>query len=215
MSRGPELIITEKDNAARRIADILSGETASAERMNGVNVYKWGGKRCIGLSGHVVGVDFPPEYNDWRDVEPVELIGAPSRNTPRRRTSSPRCRNWHARPTRPPLRPTTTARGNSSARRPTSSSARKPTRPSTACASPRSPSERSATRSKPRRPRLRPRGRGRGPTDYRPRLGGGAHALPLAFGPPARQRLHLGRPRAGADAETHRRPRARNRRVRP
>ncbi|ELZ91880.1 DNA topoisomerase I [Haloferax mucosum ATCC BAA-1512] len=82
MSRGPELIITEKDNAARRIADILSGETATAERMNGVNVYKWGGKRCIGLSGHVVGVDFPPEYNDWRDVEPVELISAPVEKHP-------------------------------------------------------------------------------------------------------------------------------------
>ncbi|MFH5797596.1 DNA topoisomerase I [Haladaptatus sp. CMAA 1911] len=71
-----ELIITEKDNAARRIADILSGESAEADRQNGVNVYKWGGKRCIGLSGHVVGVDFPPEYNDWRDVEPIELIDA-------------------------------------------------------------------------------------------------------------------------------------------
>ncbi|QCC48559.1 DNA topoisomerase I [Halobellus limi] len=77
MSQGPELIITEKDNAARRIADILSGGSAEADRRNGVNVYKWGGKRCIGLSGHVVGVDFPPEYNDWRDVEPVELIDAP------------------------------------------------------------------------------------------------------------------------------------------
>ncbi|MEA5387664.1 DNA topoisomerase I [Haloarculaceae archaeon H-GB11] len=71
-----ELIITEKDNAARRIAEILSGESATATRENGVNVYKWGGKRCVGLSGHVVGVDFPPEYNDWRDVEPVELIDA-------------------------------------------------------------------------------------------------------------------------------------------
>ncbi|WP_251341348.1 DNA topoisomerase I [Haloplanus halophilus] len=76
MKRGPELIITEKDNAARRIADILSGGSAEAERMNGVNVYEWGGKRCIGLSGHVVGVDFPPEYSDWRDVEPVELVTA-------------------------------------------------------------------------------------------------------------------------------------------
>jgi DNA topoisomerase-1 len=76
MSRGPELIITEKDNAARRIAEILSGGSAEAERTDGVNVYKWGGKRCIGLSGHVVGVDFPPEYSDWRDVEPVELIDA-------------------------------------------------------------------------------------------------------------------------------------------
>jgi DNA topoisomerase-1 len=82
MSRGPALIITEKDNAARRIADILSGGTADAERENGVNVYKWGGKRCIGLSGHVVGVDFPEAYNDWRDVEPVELIDAPIEKQP-------------------------------------------------------------------------------------------------------------------------------------
>ena len=71
-----ELIITEKDNAARRIAEILSEGSASAERRNGVNVYRWGTKRVVGLSGHVVGMDFPPEYNDWRDVEPVELIDA-------------------------------------------------------------------------------------------------------------------------------------------
>ncbi|WP_262175535.1 DNA topoisomerase I [Haloarcula laminariae] len=71
-----ELIITEKDNAARRIAEILSEGSAEAERRNGVNVYRWGTKRVVGLSGHVVGVDFPPEYNDWRDVEPVELIDA-------------------------------------------------------------------------------------------------------------------------------------------
>ena len=71
-----QLIITEKDNAARRIAEILSDGGADAERRNGVNVYKWGGKRCVGLSGHVVGVDFPPEYNDWRDVQPAELIDA-------------------------------------------------------------------------------------------------------------------------------------------
>ncbi|WP_247007365.1 DNA topoisomerase I [Halorientalis litorea] len=71
-----ELIITEKDNAARRIAEILSGDSADAERRNGVNVYRWGDTRVVGLSGHVVAVDFPPEYNDWRDVEPVELIDA-------------------------------------------------------------------------------------------------------------------------------------------
>ena len=82
MSRGPALIITEKDNAARRIAEILSGGTAESSRERGVNVYKWGGKRCIGLSGHVVGVEFPSEYNDWRDVEPVELIDAPIEKYP-------------------------------------------------------------------------------------------------------------------------------------
>jgi DNA topoisomerase-1 len=77
-----ELIVTEKDNAARRIADILSDGTADADRVNGVNVYGWGGKRVIGLSGHVVGVDFPPEYDDWRDVEPHELIEAPIETEP-------------------------------------------------------------------------------------------------------------------------------------
>ncbi|WP_255148664.1 DNA topoisomerase I [Halorarius halobius] len=71
-----ELIVTEKDNAARRIADILSDGGAGVDRQNGVNVYRWGDTRCVGLSGHVVGVDFPPEYNDWRDVEPVELTEA-------------------------------------------------------------------------------------------------------------------------------------------
>ncbi len=71
-----ELIVTEKDNAARRIAEILSGDSMSTQRRNGVNVYHWGDKRCVGLSGHVVGVDFPPEYADWRDVQPAELVGA-------------------------------------------------------------------------------------------------------------------------------------------
>jgi DNA topoisomerase-1 len=77
-----ELIVTEKDNAARRIAEILSGGSTSSERRNGVNVYRWGDRRVVGLSGHVVGVDFPPEYEDWRDVEPVELIDAEVVKTP-------------------------------------------------------------------------------------------------------------------------------------
>jgi DNA topoisomerase-1 len=71
-----KLIITEKENAARRIAEILSEGSESVDRRNGVNVYEWGDTRCVGLSGHVVGVDFPEEYSDWRDVEPVELIDA-------------------------------------------------------------------------------------------------------------------------------------------
>ncbi|WP_123538312.1 DNA topoisomerase I [Halosimplex salinum] len=71
-----ELIITEKNNAARRIAEILSDGSATTSQRNGVNVYRWGVTRCVGLSGHVVGVDFPEEYSDWRDVEPVELIDA-------------------------------------------------------------------------------------------------------------------------------------------
>ncbi|WP_435076928.1 DNA topoisomerase I [Halococcus sp. AFM35] len=71
-----ELLITEKETAARNIAEILSESSADVERRNGVNVYKWGGRRCVGLSGHVVENDFPPEYANWRDVEPVELLDA-------------------------------------------------------------------------------------------------------------------------------------------
>jgi len=71
-----QLIVTEKDNAARRIADILSDDTAEMERRNGVNVYRWGDRSVVGLSGHVVGLDFPEEYANWRDVEPVELVDA-------------------------------------------------------------------------------------------------------------------------------------------
>ncbi len=71
-----ELIITEKENAARRIAEILSEGAASVTRHNGVNVYRWGDTRVVGLSGHVVGLDFPEEYENWRDAEPVELIDA-------------------------------------------------------------------------------------------------------------------------------------------
>ena len=64
-----QLIITEKDNAARRIASILGGEGVETESHGEVDVYRWteDGSRervCIGLSGHVVGVDFPPEYED-------------------------------------------------------------------------------------------------------------------------------------------------------
>ncbi|KAB7517009.1 DNA topoisomerase I [Halosegnis rubeus] len=77
-----ELIVTEKDNAARRIAEILSEGGHGVERTNGVNIYRWGDTRCIGLSGHVVGVDFPPEYSDWRNVQPVELSEASVVKTP-------------------------------------------------------------------------------------------------------------------------------------
>ncbi|MEF8852759.1 MAG: DNA topoisomerase [Haloarculaceae archaeon] len=79
-----KLIITEKENAARRIAEILSDGAATVDRRNGVNVYRWGSTRCVGLSGHVVGVDFPEEYSDWRDVEPVELIDADIIKSPTR-----------------------------------------------------------------------------------------------------------------------------------
>jgi len=60
-----ELIVSEKYNAAERIAGILSNDSASRETVSGVTVFKWGGTYCMGLAGHVVEVDFPDDYNDW------------------------------------------------------------------------------------------------------------------------------------------------------
>ncbi|ALG81549.1 DNA topoisomerase I [Halanaeroarchaeum sulfurireducens] len=77
-----ELIVTEKHKAARRIADILSDGSATTERVGSVDVYRWGTHRVIGLSGHVVGKDFPEEYAEWRDVEPAELVHAPVQKRP-------------------------------------------------------------------------------------------------------------------------------------
>jgi DNA topoisomerase-1 len=77
-----ELIVTEKDNAARRLSEIRSEGSFETERRAGTTVYRWGATYCVGLSGHVVGLDFPPEYSDWRDVEPVELIDAPVEKEP-------------------------------------------------------------------------------------------------------------------------------------
>jgi len=77
-----ELIVTEKDNAARRLSEIRSEGSFQTERRAGTTVYRWGATYCVGLSGHVVGLDFPPEYSDWRDVEPVELIDAPVEKEP-------------------------------------------------------------------------------------------------------------------------------------
>ncbi|PNW55958.1 UNVERIFIED_CONTAM: DNA topoisomerase I [Euhalothece sp. KZN 001] len=77
MSTVEHLIVTEKNNVAERIATILSDETASTEDVGGVKVYGWGGTRCMGLSGHVVKLDFPERYSDWNHVEPAELVDAP------------------------------------------------------------------------------------------------------------------------------------------
>jgi DNA topoisomerase-1 len=71
-----DLIVTEKYNAAKRIARILSGGASSTTSKHDVPVFSWGNKRCIGLAGHVVEPDFPDEYNNWNAIEPSALIDA-------------------------------------------------------------------------------------------------------------------------------------------
>ena len=74
------LIVTEKDNSAKKIAQILSGGKAKQDKSYGIPHYGWededGGHRVIGLKGHLMNPAFPEGYSEWRKVEPRELIDA-------------------------------------------------------------------------------------------------------------------------------------------
>ena len=74
------LIVTEKDNSAKKIAEILSGGKAKQDKSYGIPHYGWedddGAHRVIGLKGHLMNPAFPEGYSEWRKVEPRELIDA-------------------------------------------------------------------------------------------------------------------------------------------
>ncbi|MDO9539038.1 MAG: DNA topoisomerase I [Methanocalculus sp.] len=73
------LIIAEKNIAARRIAEILSGDAKISSKKDGAaTIYEFGNTQVIGLRGHVVEVDFEPGYDNWRSAThpPRTLIGA-------------------------------------------------------------------------------------------------------------------------------------------
>lgn len=76
------LIITEKNDAAKKIAGILANGPVREALYLKIPYYSFvdanGDEMVIvGLKGHVVQVDFPPEYSEWRKVEPKALIDAP------------------------------------------------------------------------------------------------------------------------------------------
>ena len=74
------LIITEKNNSAKKIADILSGGEAKADATYKVPFYTWtdseGDQMTVGLKGHVMGVAFPEGYSNWQETDLHELIDA-------------------------------------------------------------------------------------------------------------------------------------------
>lgn len=80
------LIVTEKNLAAKKIAQILSRGKVKEETFFRVPVYlfKTNGTEysCIGLKGHILNIDYPPKYNQWQKVDPKELIGAPIVKSP-------------------------------------------------------------------------------------------------------------------------------------
>jgi DNA topoisomerase-1 len=74
------LIITEKNNSAKKIADILSAGSAKADATYKVPFYAWsdgdGEQMTVGLKGHVMGVAFPEEYSNWQQTDLHDLIDA-------------------------------------------------------------------------------------------------------------------------------------------
>jgi len=75
-----KLIVSEKNNTAKRIASILSGGESKTEKVYNIPVYLYesGDEEvtCIGLKGHILKVDFPQEYSNWKDIEPIKLVDA-------------------------------------------------------------------------------------------------------------------------------------------
>ena len=73
------LIVTEKNNSARKIAEIL-GAGPSEEKSYKVPYYTWsdaeGEHRTIGLKGHVLNPAFPEGYSNWQETDLHELIDA-------------------------------------------------------------------------------------------------------------------------------------------
>ncbi len=76
-----KLIITEKANAARRIATILSDGKSQSSTSSGATVIHFSSGadeyNVVSLRGHIIELDYPKEYNDWSAIKPVDLVYAP------------------------------------------------------------------------------------------------------------------------------------------
>ncbi|MHB9003471.1 MAG: DNA topoisomerase I [Coriobacteriia bacterium] len=79
-----KLVVTEKNIAAKKLAEILAVGKPTADKIYSTPVYRF--RRdgedwiSIGLKGHIMGVDFPEEYSKWRLDPPMgvaDLVNAP------------------------------------------------------------------------------------------------------------------------------------------
>ena len=72
------LVISEKSNAAARVATILSDGGSRRKSVRGVQVFQFNRGDdeffVVGLRGHIIELDYPPELNDWSKVDPLELV---------------------------------------------------------------------------------------------------------------------------------------------
>src|SRR5215218_1523032 len=74
------LIVTEKNNSAKKVAEILSGGAAKEGASYKTPYYQWsdetGDHVAIGLKGHVLNPAFPESYSNWQETNPRDLIDA-------------------------------------------------------------------------------------------------------------------------------------------
>ncbi|MGN6664836.1 MAG: DNA topoisomerase I [Solirubrobacterales bacterium] len=75
------LIVTEKNNSAKKIAEALSNGSNSADKTYKVPFYAWtdaeGNEHMtVGLKGHVLGPAFPEGYSNWQKTDLHDLIDA-------------------------------------------------------------------------------------------------------------------------------------------
>ncbi len=83
-----KLVISEKGNAAARIAYILSRGSSKSTRINGVQVFTFSidpdEYSVVGLRGHILELDYPAELNNWEKVGAKDLVYA----TPEKRVTA-------------------------------------------------------------------------------------------------------------------------------
>ncbi len=75
------LIVTEKNNSAKKIAEALSRGSNGEDKTFKVPFYAWkddeGGEHMtVGLKGHVLGPAFPEGYSNWQKTDLHDLIDA-------------------------------------------------------------------------------------------------------------------------------------------
>jgi DNA topoisomerase-1 len=74
------LIISEKANAAKKIAQFLAEGPVKDGKHRSIphHTFAWQGEECVsvGLKGHVLNLEYPEEYSNWQKVEPSSLIDA-------------------------------------------------------------------------------------------------------------------------------------------
>ena len=76
------LIVTEKNNSAKKIAEILERRRrAKDDASYKVPFYTWSDddgddQMTIGLKGHVLGPAFPEGYSNWQKTDLHDLIDA-------------------------------------------------------------------------------------------------------------------------------------------